>query len=578
MGLPLDADARAVARRLGRGSSDLPIDVLPLSTRARNCLRRAGITTLRELVQRTLEDLLRIPGFGAGCLAEVSRAVDQPGQAPRTVAERRSRVSLPWPVVIDEPLLERAFDQLLAWAEVPSARRAALAARLGWPDGRACSLQEAGDLVGVTRERMRQIQMKFEGRIRGRVTIPVLERALAIIQENLPTTADRVSEALLEHELSERSIHPVALARLAGILGVEPGFEVVSLDALGDVVVTAGEASRVQGLKRARGDLKRAARPYGFIHIDLARTIVAKILGDPEVVEPALQAARAEPLQAGWYYVQTDDREPAIRLIEDMLAVAGGALPASEIREGFERRLRWRGAAGHHDQEGWYPSVEALLAFCRARHDRFRVEGDVVRSTQPLHFEQRIVGVERTMVKVLLDAPGRVLRREDFEREVVGRGVNVNTFSVYTSYSPFIRELGGGLWAVRGVEPDPIEVERLRRRRRTRRRRIEGWGWLPSGVLRVSVRLARTTNVVIGIPGAVRPYLSGRTFAIVLPDGTRKGTVRVDEVGASWGYGPALGRLGAEVGALMLADFDLATGTVALSLASSDDEGTASDA
>lgn len=578
MGVPLHADERSVARRLGRDISGLAIEDLPLSTRARNRLQRAGIATIGELAERTSEDLLRIAGFGKGCLAEVSHALNQLGLALGTGAHRRSRRSPLRPVVIDEPLLERAFDRLLAWAKVPPGRSPALAARLGWPDGRPSSLQEAGDMAGVTRERVRQIQRRFEELVRGRVRVPVLERALAVIQGNLPTTAERVSEALLDQGLSEGRVHPAALARLATILGVQPRFEIVLLDPLGDVVVTPSEASRVQALKRARGDLKRATRPYGFIHIDLARTIVAKILGDPGIVELALHAAKAEPLQAGWYYVQTDSREPAIRLTEDMLAVAGGTLPASEIREGFERRLRWRRSAGHRHQEGWCPSQEALLAFCRSRPDRFRVEGDVVRSTGPLHFEERIVGVERTMVEVLLEAPGRVLRREDFEREVVARGVNVNTFSVYTSYSPFIRELGGGLWAVRGVEPDPIEVERLRRRRRARRRQIEGWGWLPSGALRVSVRLARTTNVVVGLPGAVHPYLSGRSFAIMLPDGTRKGTVRVDEGGASWGYGPALGMLGAEVGDLMLADFDLATRTLVLSLAPSDDEETVSDA
>lgn len=567
-----------MARRLGRESPDTPVDDLPLSTRARNCLQRAGIATIRELAARTPEDLLRIAGFGAGCLAEVSHALDQLGLALRTGAHRRSRTSPLRPVVIDEPVLERAFDELLAWAKVPQARRPALAARLGWPDGRPCSLQEAGDMVGVTRERVRQIQIKFADLVRGRVRVPVLEQALAIIQENLPTTAEKAGEALLDQELCEGPVHPAAIARLAAILGVEPGFEVVRLDPLGEVVVTAGGTSRAQGLKRARESLKRAARPYGFIHVDLARTILREAVGDCQGLEGALLTAWAVPLQSGWHYIHTEGREPAARLIEDMLAVAGGALPASEIREGFERRLRWRGSAGHHHQEGWCPSAEALLAFCRSRPDRFRVDGDVVRSTRPLHFEQRIVGVERTMVEVLLDAPGRVLRREDFERDVVARGVNVNTFSVYTSYSPFIRELGGGLWAVRGVDPDPIEVERLRRRRRARRRQIEGWRWLPSGALRVSVRLARTTNVVVGLPGAVRPYLSGRSFAIMLSDGTRKGTVRVDEGGTSWGYGPALGRLGAEAGDLMLADFDLAAATVALCVASSDDEETATHA
>lgn len=170
------------------------------------------------------------------------------------------------------------------------------------------------------------------------------------------------------------------------------------------------------------------------------------------------------------------------------------------------------------------------------------------------------------MVEVLHGAPGHVLSREDFERSVVARGVKANTFSVYSSYSPFVKDLGAGLWGLRGVEPDPLEVERLRRKVGPRKRQIEGWRWLPTGTLRVAVRLNRTTNLVVGLPGPTRPYLCGRTFEVRLPRGERAGKVRVDAGGTSWGYGPALGRLEAKDGDLMFADFDLASGTVALSL------------
>lgn len=591
MTLPLGEGSGPVARQLPPGALDLPVDDLPLSTRARNCLRRAGIATIGELVGWTPEGLLRIAGFGTGCLAEVtsllrerglalaSAPVEAPSSGLVAIAGTRGsrRARPPEPAVIDDTALEQAFEHLLAWAGVPPSRRPALAARLGWPDGNRRTLQEAGDMVGVTRERVRQIERRFEERSRGRAQLPVLERALAAVAQQVPTTAEKVTRVLLDEGLSRGPVHPAALVEVARILGIEPGFEAVSIPGLGEVVVSTGTAGRVEQLRRAGARLKQAARPYGFMHIDLARSVLPEPLDDPAIVELALRMVGAEPLDAGWFFVKTDSRQPAIRLMEDMLAVAGGALKASELREGFERRLRWRGAVGHHDQEGWYPSAEALLAFCLARPDRFRVDGDVITSRVRLDLTERLVGAERTMVEVLLEAPGRVLRREDFEREVLARGVNANTFGVYSSYSPFLRDLGGGLWAVRGVEPDPVEVERLRRRRPPRRKQVEGWVWLPSGALRVSVKLARTSSLVVGLPSAVRPYLSGRSFAIVLPGGERKGKVRVDDEGTSWGYGPALARLGAELGDLMLADFDLATGTVTLSLVHHPEEEVASD-
>lgn len=58
---------------------DLPIEALDLSERPRNCLRRAQITTVGELVLRTEEDLLNITNFGQKSLEEVTAKLDELG-------------------------------------------------------------------------------------------------------------------------------------------------------------------------------------------------------------------------------------------------------------------------------------------------------------------------------------------------------------------------------------------------------------------------------------------------------------------------------------------------------------------
>src|SRR5690606_21482625 len=65
----------------GTGSPDLdlPIEALDLSERPRNCLRRAQIKTVGELVQRTSDDLLNIPIAGRKRLAEVVAKLDELG-------------------------------------------------------------------------------------------------------------------------------------------------------------------------------------------------------------------------------------------------------------------------------------------------------------------------------------------------------------------------------------------------------------------------------------------------------------------------------------------------------------------
>jgi DNA-directed RNA polymerase subunit alpha len=66
---------------------DLPIEALDLSERPRNCLRRAQIHTVGELVQRAPEDLLDITNFGQKSLEEVVAKLDELGLSLRAARE-----------------------------------------------------------------------------------------------------------------------------------------------------------------------------------------------------------------------------------------------------------------------------------------------------------------------------------------------------------------------------------------------------------------------------------------------------------------------------------------------------------
>jgi DNA-directed RNA polymerase subunit alpha len=72
--------------RITTGSSDLdlPIEDLDLSERPRNCLKRAQVNTVGELLQKTEEDLLAITNFGQKSLDEVAEKLDERGLTLRT--------------------------------------------------------------------------------------------------------------------------------------------------------------------------------------------------------------------------------------------------------------------------------------------------------------------------------------------------------------------------------------------------------------------------------------------------------------------------------------------------------------
>ena len=62
---------------------DLPIEELDLSERPRNCLKRARVDSIGQLVQKSEDDLLAITNFGAKSLEEVIQKLDERGLSLR---------------------------------------------------------------------------------------------------------------------------------------------------------------------------------------------------------------------------------------------------------------------------------------------------------------------------------------------------------------------------------------------------------------------------------------------------------------------------------------------------------------
>ena len=62
---------------------DMPIEELDLSVRSYNCLKRAGINTVEELIKKTEDDMMKIRNFGKKSLEEVKSKLNEFGLALR---------------------------------------------------------------------------------------------------------------------------------------------------------------------------------------------------------------------------------------------------------------------------------------------------------------------------------------------------------------------------------------------------------------------------------------------------------------------------------------------------------------
>jgi DNA-directed RNA polymerase subunit alpha len=66
---------------------DMPIEELDLSVRSFNCLKRAGINTVAELVQKTDEDMMKVRNLGKKSLEEVKQKLAALGLSLRSSEE-----------------------------------------------------------------------------------------------------------------------------------------------------------------------------------------------------------------------------------------------------------------------------------------------------------------------------------------------------------------------------------------------------------------------------------------------------------------------------------------------------------
>jgi DNA-directed RNA polymerase subunit alpha len=76
--------SEAESATTGSPDMDLPIEDLDLSERPRNCLKRAQVDTIGQLLEKTEDDLLAVTNFGQKSLDEVIEKLDDRGLSLRT--------------------------------------------------------------------------------------------------------------------------------------------------------------------------------------------------------------------------------------------------------------------------------------------------------------------------------------------------------------------------------------------------------------------------------------------------------------------------------------------------------------
>lgn len=502
----------------------------------------------------------------------VIESSDVTAEAPM-VAELVSRLSDVEDQVrhIERLNLEDALSELLAQIVPEQKRRRVLARRLGW-DGRPPStLEAAGRELGVTRERIRQLQSKVLKRLPKAhpVFLPALDNALTATSELAPIADNAATALTIDRGYSKAGFHPAALITAADALGhehtlrrsrVKGKYFVATTNVDGQVRVLAATARRLAGSSGAFS-VFHAKRECAKATVDLDEERIRDLLG-------TIPGFISLDLGRDWWRATAlpEGRDRLVNLSKKMLSVAS-PLSVKTIRDGIARAYRGRASSNIHLRDSLaVPPVAILRSFFEHDPD-FSIDANLVRCRLPLDYKDQLGSGEQVVVDVLRSCAFGVLDRPALARGAMEKGLGEASFGAVTSFSPVLENVGLSVWKIRGAMVNPSAVEAVQQRARDmpRNRRVMNYGWTMDGKIWLAVKTPHPPkSMVVGIPSALMNFIGGRSFNAILDDGSPCGSLTSKEQGTLYGFYTFARAVGLDEGDVVRMTFDLVASTVTL--------------
>jgi len=398
---------------------------------------------------------------------------------------------------------------------------AAIHTRFGLIREGTLTLEEAGHIAGVTRERIRQIEKKIIDRIvRGDnpTFMPGLSSAISLLNSNIGVNVLDYSDQLQSRRITSSNISAdsiILFAKLCNYSGVDVEIKRISD---GSRIITredfnVNRITTVCGRLFSRNgiaDIRIVARHFDIREeefIPMAQTFLANT-----------RNWKALDKEKRWWIHSGDSKYTRNRLINIARKVLCVSNPISvdDLREGYLKTARLRNSSSEAYSGDWaitVPSRAAMLAFF-SRIDGYSVNDDLISTEEFLDYRQELGDVERTIIEVFLTSPTGVLRRNDILRECVKRGINENSLIVYTTYSPVIQHIAQETFKLIGkfVPAEALSAHQAALSQKIRTKRILVADW-KNGRIRLCVRCPeQVASMVIGALLPSRRFLSPRNL------------------------------------------------------------------
>lgn len=350
-------------------------------------------------------------------------------------------------------------------AHAPShAERNALVfrARYGGQGDAESTLRAIGEIHGITRERIRQIVDKQLSFLPTTAVLTAQFDALADACQGLAVAAVPEAEEQLRSLLGGTLSLQGAIDYGREVLGRSLPVQIIRIKK-GEPVVLAGQLPGwfMDGVSQS----KAAIRHCGAAQVNLVWALTMRQHGDwiaPEEFRSIIAHAPGfewiDEDQA-WYWFGVDgSANRVVNRAIDILSNAKGALDIEVIYSGVTRHSRIASSDVAEDAGIWPPMevVQWVLAKTPAlicqQGDDFRL------ASSPDAALEGKKGVAQSIVGELKLRGGLASRSELHEVLVTGLGINAVSFSVALAYSPLLRQVDRGIFAIRGW---PINAARL---------------------------------------------------------------------------------------------------------------------
>jgi hypothetical protein len=438
------------------------------------------------------------------------------------------------------------IDQVVD-ALVKSERNAeAVKLRLGLTGQPAMTLQAVADRMGVTRERIRQIEARFrrELRIRRRPWTPALNRALRTLRDAAPIAWAEADELLRQERLIDDRSGVRAVVDAARLFGLRVPFDVSD-----GVIFPRGSAEAATATPPMA---RRLVSHWGATTVEELRAVLAEQQRGEIDSDTARQVLAVVPGRAwldetqDWFWIKGTSRNRLLNQIEKIMSVAG-SIDIGDLRNGVGR---------HHRMKGFRPPREVLARLC-VDSGLYRREGDrIIGGADLPDWREALGGNEAALTEILFDH-GPAMRRDELERRAVDEGgMNRSSFYVYLSYSPILERFAPGVYGLRGAPVSAATIKALIPQQ-TRQQVLQDHGWTSEGQVWIAYRVspAGATSGVLGVPANLDDLLRG-SYRLLAEDTRNVGTLVVDD--NIWGVSPFYRRWGVEAGDYLVVQFDLA--------------------